>query len=99
MVVSDSIDLFFHILVLSLVIWGIAGLFEVNMLLASIGKRLDAIRNKHIRWLLKPLIWCPPCMPSVWGTLFAVYLGYGVMHWLLLVLATSGLNYIISNKW
>jgi len=85
------------IIILSFVIWGFASLFDEGMLLQKIGKAIENSHNKR-KWLLKPLMLCPPCMSSVWGTGAALYLHYDIVHWLVLVFATAGLNYIIANK-
>jgi hypothetical protein len=51
------------------------------------------------RWIFKPLVLCPQCMASVYGSLAALYLGYSYEQWLVLVFAVSGLNFLISEKW
>lgn len=83
------------IIILSLMIWGVAALFTEGMLLEKAGA---AIEQSKYRWFFKPLVLCPPCMSSVWGTAASLYLGCDVAHWFTLVFATAGLNYLIANK-
>ena len=93
--VLTYVELFFAILILSLTIWGIACLFTEGMLFESIGQRIEESNWKPI---LKPVILCPPCMASVYGTLFAFSIHLHWTQWIVLVFASCGLNYIIANK-
>jgi len=87
------------IIILSLVIWGVASLFDEDMLLWFIGRQIERLQPGDWRKVvLKPVILCPPCMSSIWGTATALYMGYGIIQWLVLVFAVAGLNYIIANK-
>lgn len=86
-----------NILILSALIWGLACLFTEGMIFGWIGSRIENMDDRY-KWLLKPIILCPPCMSSVWGSVAALYLGYDISHWLVLVFTTVGLNYIIANK-
>lgn len=84
-----------NIIILSLVIWGIASLFTEGMILGKIGAMIE---GSKYRWVFKPLMLCPPCQSSFWGTATSLYLGYSVEQWLVLVFAVAGLNYIIANR-
>ncbi len=83
------------IFILAFIIWGIAALFTEGMLFGELGKLIEG--HKY-RVVFKPLILCPPCMASVWGSAASLYLGYDIAHWLVLVFATAGINYIIANR-
>jgi len=96
MVVSSVIDLFFHVLICSLVTWGVNGLIQEGRLLHNIGYLLEDAQP-GVRWWFKPLVLCPQCMASVYGTAYSLLIGSSVTEWLLLVFAVSGLNYIISE--
>lgn len=98
MVVSSAIDLFMNILICSFAIWGIHGLIEEGRLLHHFGYYLERAQP-GTRWWWKPIILCPQCMASVYGTLYSLYLGSSIGEWLLLVFAVSGLNFIIQEKW
>ncbi len=88
-----------NIFTLSFIIWGIAALFEQGMILESIGDAIAKSRPKYrLKWILKPFILCVVCMPSVWGSAAAWYLEYDFIHWIVLVFASVGLNYIIANR-
>jgi hypothetical protein len=87
----------FNIIVLSLVTIGIAQLFDEGMILGTLGAYIGTL-SPATRWMLKPVILCPPCMASVWGTIAALYLGHSFVDACVLILATAGLNYIIVNR-
>ncbi len=86
-----------NIVILSLIIWGFAQLFDEGMILGSIGEKIAGL-SPEVRWLLKPVILCPPCMASIWGTAASLILGYDIGQALVLIFATAGLNYIIVNR-
>jgi hypothetical protein len=86
-----------NIVILSLIIWGVAQLFDEGMILGGIGERIQEL-SPATRWMLKPVILCPPCMASLWGLSTALALGYDIQQTLVLIFATAGLNYIIANK-
>lgn len=54
-------------------------------------------------WVSKPLIGCPACMASIWGSSFYWIQYWGawsmssVMSWVVFVFATSATNRIINN--
>ena len=54
-------------------------------------------------WWSKPLILCPPCMASVWGTIFyfifsLVFFGNVLIFvWPFYVISLSGLNYVVQR--
>jgi hypothetical protein len=87
-------DEFLIAIKLSLFLWGVAAVFDEDMVFGFVGKWLEA--RVHI-YLLKPTIYCPACMSSVWGTATALYLSYSVEQWLTLVFTTCGINYIIMR--
>lgn len=47
-------------------------------------------------WLHKPLFYCLTCMASVWGLVFTADLFAFSWHYACLLMAVSGLNYIIE---
>ncbi len=88
-----------NIFILAFVIWGIASLFEEGMILGKVGSMIERSHPRYkLKWYLKPVILCVVCMPSIWGSAASLYLGYDIAHWLTLVFATAGLNFIIANR-
>ncbi len=96
-----------YIIILSLCIWGFAALFQEGMLLEKLGNFLvpEHITFKH-GWLErnwhKPILSCPICMASFWGTVASAYLFTSgrfdsFEQWIILVFATCGLNFIITR--
>lgn len=77
-----------------------------NLLHTFTGFDLNAwwYRLNEPNWL-KPIIFCPICMASVWGTIF--YIAWGavymidpvthVMAWLPSLFAIAGINYVITR--
>ena len=47
---------------------------------------------------LKPLLYCPTCMASVWGTSLHFLLGGSVTYWIPTVFAVAFVN-TLFNKW
>lgn len=100
-----------HLIINSLVIFGIHAATRRNMILSYFHERIAAgllylllkLYKKDIAKaenstaiILKPLLDCPPCMASVWGIPFALMQPLSV--WTLVYLfALSGLNYIIMK--
>lgn len=86
-------DLLLHLVVASLIIFGIWNAFGPKMIFGWLGdiweKRLPDALNK-------PLWACPPCMASVWGTAYWFFVGGRIEWWIPFVLALSGFNRIIS---
>lgn len=83
-----------HIVTCSLFIWGISALFNDGMLLGKLGDELEKMLPEV---LLKPLISCPICMASVWGTTYALYFGLGIGEWIQLCFCVCGLNFVIME--
>lgn len=82
------------VVILALILWGVAALFDEGMILEIPG---DWLLERVPRYLLKPLFLCPACMSSVWGAVWALVQGYTVEQWIIVTLATCGLNYLIMK--
>lgn len=54
--------------------------------------------DKFGQFWSKPLFTCPPCMASVWGTLFFAFTGLEIIHWPLYILMLSGLVTLVNYK-
>lgn len=71
------------------------------------GKSIDTIiyswNTKNIKWqkVLKPIILCPLCMSSVWGTIFyftfSFFYGGGVLEWIPSVFAIAGAVTVLNR--
>lgn len=89
------IDFLLRLIISSLTIFGIWGLFGPGMLLGWLGdiweKRLPDAMNK-------PLWSCPPCMASVHGTWLWCVLGGSLSLYIPFVLALSGFNRIVASN-
>lgn len=85
---------FQELLIASCLCMGIYNVCRPGMLLHFIGYQI----TEHApEWMRKMTIGCPPCMASLWGSLF-----YGLvigLDWqlLLFVVCLSGLNYFASQ--
>lgn len=55
-------------------------------------------QTKMGKSVLKPLIYCPTCMASVWGTSLHFILGGDVFSWIPTILAVAFTNTLL-NKW
>jgi len=58
---------------------------------------------KSIQWLLKPVIWCPVCMSSLWSAgfwLISYPLGWELLYLIPgTIIPVYGLNSFIWNQW
>lgn len=56
------------------------------------------LMNQHApKWVVKPLIGCPPCMASFWGVSYYVtYIGIDE-HIIIFIFCLSGLNFFATN--
>jgi len=63
-----------------------------NLLYFILGEK----NPKTHKYLMKPFFECPPCMASIWGTIFywSIFAG-GIKEWIVCVLISSILNKII----
>lgn len=56
----------------------------------------------YLKTIWKPIWGCPPCMPSLWGTvvytLFIPYSVESIYELPILILSSSALNFIIFNN-
>ncbi len=89
-----------HILITSLAIIGLHKATGEGMILFYIAEWLF----KHLpKWLYTPLLGCPPCMASIWGTagflLMEPLTPYWALpfQWAAFVLAVCGLNTLIYS--
>jgi len=58
-----------------------------------LGKLIGADRAK---WIMKPLLTCPVCMSSVWGTVVWFSCGQGITWlWPVFLIKLAGLIYIV----
>lgn len=57
-----------------------------------------ADQSKVAQKLLKPLIYCPTCMASVWGTSLHFLLGGSFTYWIPTVFAVAFVN-TLFKKW
>lgn len=89
-------DYVIWILLTSFWCWGFHNAFEDGQILYKVHVWLS-------HWvpynLLKPLISCPICMTSVHGTFWYWYSqdNYSFLTWIMFIVASSGLNYVIYN--
>lgn len=74
----------------ALLIWGVHCIF-------SEGYVLHFNRASVPDWLKKPVVDCPPCMSSVYGTVyyFAIIGGLNVGDWIFFCVQLCGLNYLL----
>lgn len=90
--------IFWSALNCSIFCMGVYAVFSKGMLLGFVSNWLEKHEiNKNV---LKPLIWCPTCMSSVWGTLFfclALAGQIGLFWWLPFVIMVAGINFVISQ--
>ena len=69
----------------------------------SVHSIIDTWADDEIRWdrFMKPIILCPVCMSSVWGTIFyftyCFFYGGGVLGWIPSILAIAGLVTILNR--
>ena len=84
-----------HLVVASLIIFGIWGAFGPKMIFGWLG---DILEKRVPDALNKPIWSCPPCMASVWGSIYWFSVG-GRVEWVLpFVLALSGFNRIVASN-
>lgn len=77
-----------------------------NLLFTFKGHNLDSLWFKwnEPKWA-KPLMFCPVCMASVWGSIFYFIWGHIILidpfthlaGWLPSLFAIAGINYVISR--
>jgi len=85
---------------ISLWIFGIRVLFMEGMLLGFWGDEFDELFGI----MAKPLFRCAPCMASIHGTLYYIYMNYMSFTWpmffvsmVFFVVCLTGLNWMISR--
>jgi len=88
-------DILTHLFLSSFLIFGIHVLFRDNMI-------LDQLRTNtfdHLPDLItKPLIGCPACMASLWGTFYYIsFISNAWPEWIMFCVMLSGLNWIING--
>lgn len=94
------IDFLLHALLTSFAIVGLHTTAEEGMVFE---KPADWLYNHLPKWLGKPLIGCPPCMASIWGTASFVFLHPPVANWMYLgawlffILTVCGMNNLIHS--
>lgn len=72
-------------------IWGIKCLFAPGYLLFF-------NRESWPDWVKKPLFNCPPCMSSVWGTVWFISTdASSVTSWVTFCVMLCGINYLLVN--
>jgi len=84
-----------HLIMACFLIFGIHVLFRDNMILG----RLREETFDHLpTWYTKPLIGCPACMASFWGTIYyAIFISNAWPEWIMFCLMLCGLNWIING--
>ncbi len=87
----------------------IIGLHEVveSLVWQFTGRSIDTIifswSTEKIRWdkVMKPIILCPLCMSSVWGTIFyftyCFFYGGGVLGWIPSIFAIAGTVTVLNR--
>lgn len=83
-----------EVVILALMLWGVSAAFEEGMVLGWLGTWLE---KRMPVLILKPLIMCPACMSSVYGTAWSLYFDYSLEQAAILILATCGLNFMIMK--
>ena len=74
-------------------IWGIRAIFTKPFIFWQTGDWMD---NNLPRAVVKPLIRCPVCMPSIWGTYMFLYSDQiGIMNWIIFVISLAGINFLL----
>lgn len=87
-------ELFPFLIFNMLIIFGVHILFSEGMLFEKGGIWIE---KKVGGYWAKPLIGCPPCMASVWGTAFYfAFIKLGFILWLPYILALCGLTFIVN---
>lgn len=93
----ETINLFLFAVLNSFAIIGLWTACKPDMLLSFVGDKLHGLSS----YMQKPLYLCPPCMASIWGSVwFAVLFALGLVNpffYPLYILAVSGLNVVL--KW
>lgn len=83
-----------NLLYASALIWGIKCLF-------SDGFIFYFNRASWPDWVKKPLLTCPPCMSSVWGTVWFLYITwqypFHAGEWIVFCVQLCGLNFFMTK--
>ena len=77
--------------------FGFHNAFQEGMIFERVASWLE---NRFTGFVLKPLYSCPLCMPSLHGTVIYLHAcreGYSVFGWLMFIVCSSGINYVIYN--
>lgn len=78
----------------ALLIFGVSKLFDENMIFGFVVPRMKAAIGET--WS-KPLFLCPPCMSSVWGTLwFALFVGQWILLPVYLILLVGLVRFMMN---
>jgi len=81
-----------HLFFACFLIFGIHVLFRDNMILGNL------IPDYFPKWFVKPLVGCPACMASFWGSFYYVaFVSNNWPEWIMFCLMLSGLNWIING--
>lgn len=93
---SSLIQLFYNTGVLfaaCLFVFGVSTLFSRGYIFGKYGDWLIRVIPE---WISKPLIGCPPCMSSVYGTLAYLFFINGTLTgWVVFCICLCGLNTIV----
>lgn len=79
----------------SLFIFGVNCVFSDGFILGPIGNWME---RKLPNWLYLPLVGCPSCQSSIWGTLFFFVMNqFDFTLWPIFCISLCGLNTIVSK--
>lgn len=91
-----------EIILTSLLIFGIKFCFSDGQIFGKLKEKIRQDIPKKYRnngdIILKPIINCPPCMGSVWGTIMYFILQPD-MYWLIFIVSVTGLNALLMKFW
>ena len=84
-------------------LYNVADTLSGHFLGDSLHRIVDRWSTDRVRWdrWLKPVILCPICMSSVWGTIFyftfSFFYGGGVLGWIPSVFAIAGAVTVLNR--
>lgn len=82
-------------LINNLCLWAVFASFKEGMIFGKLG---EWIEKKLGEYWSKPLIGCPVCMPSIYGSIgFLIFITNPLYIWPVYVVTMVGANYIISQ--
>jgi hypothetical protein len=90
-----------YLIVNSMIVFGVYTLFHEDMVFGAIGDKIrslgDYTQEKYNIDVSKPLVSCPMCMASFWGTLFFfIFTGFTVVYLVPYLIALVGLNTVVN---